>query len=167
MRGRMFSSDEWRITSRERRPPIGHSPLAVRRLVLAMPLGVCAVLLAACGANLFDEKAGLSCIDDSAQCVSQREATLKAMLADKDRSWVKEMPTAQAHASGVRLFAFRASKGLLSCAELALGRREAEGAPKAVKGHPGLTPAQTSRAILFAAEVQRELAAEMKRRRCR
>jgi hypothetical protein len=118
-------------------------------------------------ASLLDEKAGLSCIDDSARCVGQRQATLKAMLADKDRTWVKEAPTAHAHASGVRLFAFRATKSALSCEELALGRREAEAAPRALKGHAGLSPAQVSRATLFAGEVQRELATEMKRRRCR
>jgi hypothetical protein len=67
----------------------------------------------------------------------------------------------------VRLFAFRVSKAELSCEELAHGRREAEAAPKAVKGHPGLSPAQVSRTTMFAGEVQRELAAELKRRRCR
>ena len=117
--------------------------------------------------SLDDNRAGLSCIDDSASCVGQREATLKAMLADKDRKWVKETPTPQAHASGVRLFAFRTTKAELSCEELSHGRREAEAAPKAVKGHPGLSPAQVSRTALFAGEVQRELASEMKRRRCR
>jgi hypothetical protein len=133
-----------------------------------MALGAFALWLAACGASLFDdEKAGLSCIDDSARCVGQREAALKAMLADIQRTWVKETPTPYAHASGVRLFAFRTAKAVLSCEELAHGRREAEAAPKALKGHAGLTPAQVSRATLLAAEVQRELAAEMKRRRCR
>jgi hypothetical protein len=67
----------------------------------------------------------------------------------------------------VRLFAFRATKAALSCEELAHGRREAEAAPKALKGQPGISPAQVSRATLFATEVQRELAREMKRRRCR
>ncbi len=32
-----------------------------------------------------DSRAGLSCVDDSTECVEQRQATLKAMLADKDR----------------------------------------------------------------------------------
>jgi hypothetical protein len=142
------------------------SPWPIREAALAAVLG-CSIWLSACGINLDDSRAGLSCIDDSAHCVGQREATLKAMLADKDRTWVKEPPTGHAHASGVRLFAFRATKAALSCEELAHGRREAEAAPKALKGHPGLSPAQVSRATLFAAEVQRELAAEMKRRRCR
>jgi hypothetical protein len=67
----------------------------------------------------------------------------------------------------VRLFAFRSAKGELSCAELVHGRKEAEAAPRALKGQQGLSPAQISRASLFAAEVGKELAAEIRRRRCR
>jgi hypothetical protein len=161
MRPRALENGEWRALIR-------HSSFAIRQSVLAMALGACVFWLAACGASLFDdEKAGLSCIDDSARCVGQREATLKAMLADKDRAWVKDAPTAHAHASGVRLFAFRTAKAALTCEELAHGRREAEATHKALKGHAGISPAQISRATLFAAEVRRELAAEMKRRRCR
>ena len=114
-----------------------------------------------------DSRAGLSCIDDSTECVEQRQATLKAMLADKDRAWVKEPATPHAHASGVRLFAFRSSKAELTCEQLAHGRKEAEGAPKALKGGQGLSPAQISRASMFAAEVNKELSVEMKKRRCR
>jgi hypothetical protein len=65
------------------------------------------------------------------------------------------------------LFAFRSKKGEMSCEELALARREADGAPKALKGAQGLSPAQISRASMFAGEVGRELGTEMKRRRCR
>jgi hypothetical protein len=158
---------EWRMANGERGVATRQSPLAIRQAALATALGLGALWLAACGMSLDDNRAGLSCVDDSSHCVSQREATLKAMLADKDRKWVKESPTPQAHASGVRLFAFRTAKAGLSCEELAHGRREAEAAPRAVKGHPGLSPAQVSRTALFAGEVQRELAAEMKRRRCR
>jgi hypothetical protein len=162
-----YQKGEWRMADGERRVSIRHSPFAIRQAALAAALGLCALWLTACGMSLDDSRAGLSCIDDSAACVGQREATLKAMLADKDRAWVKETPTAQAHASGVRLFAFRTAKAELSCEELSHGRREAEAAPRAVKGHPGLSPAQVSRTALFANEVQRELASEMKRRRCR
>ena len=112
-------------------------------------------------------RAGLSCIDDSTECVERRQVTLKALLADKDRAWVREHPTPQAHASGVRLFAFRTKKSELSCEELSHGRKEAEGAPKMLKNSQGLSPAQISRASMFAAEVNKELAAEMKKRRCR
>jgi hypothetical protein len=141
-----------------------------RRLALLAALGGCALGLAACGGFGFgsdDTRAGLSCIDDSPHCVGQRQATLQAMLADKERKWVQEPATPQAHASGVRLFAFRSVKAQLSCAELSYGRREAEAAPKILRGQHGLSPAQVSRASMLAAEVQRELAAEMRRRRCR
>ncbi len=112
-------------------------------------------------------RAGLSCIDDSTECVEQRQATLKVMLADKERGWVKEPATPHAHASGVRLFAFRTAKTELTCEQLAHGRKEAEGAPKALKGGQGLSPAQISRASMFATEVNKELAVEMKKRRCK
>jgi hypothetical protein len=101
--------------------------------------------------------------------VQHRQTALKSMLADKDRKWVKEPATAQAHATGVRLFAFRSRKKELSCEELAHARREAESAPKVLRGPEGkgLSPAQISRATMFAAEVSKELAAEMRARHCR
>jgi hypothetical protein len=163
---RVLDRGEWRVASGERRLTIGHWRLAIRRAALAA-IGLCALWLTACGPSLDEPRSGLSCIDDSAHCIGQRQATLKALLADKNRAWVKEAPTPHAHASGVRLFAFRTSKAELSCEELAHGRREAEAAPKALKGQPGISPAQISRATMFAAEVQRELSAELKRRRCR
>ena len=67
-------------------------------------IGGLSLLASACG-GLFDggdTKAGLSCVDDSPECVEQRQVTLKAMLADKDRTWVKEAPTPQALASRLR-----------------------------------------------------------------
>lgn len=141
-------------------------PVAGPRNTIIAALGLA---LSACSGMLGpeDSRAGLSCLDDSTQCVEQRQATLKAMLADQDRAWVKEPATPQAHASGVRLFAFRSKKSELTCEELAHGRKEAEGAPKALKNGQGLSPAQISRASMFAAEVTKELTAEMRKRRCR
>ncbi len=106
--------------------------------VTMIPLAGLALLVSACSGMLGpeDSRAGLSCIDDSPECVERRQATLSAMLADKDRTWVKEPPTPQAHASGVRLFAFRSAKSALTCEELAHGRKEAEGAPKIAQGQP-------------------------------
>ena len=142
----------------------------LRQLTLAA-LGGVGLLLSACSGfgSLDDSRGGLSCIDDSPECVERREATLKSMLADKNRTWLREPATPQAHASGVRLFAFRSKKAELTCEELAHARKEAESAPKALKatGVQGLSLAQISRASLFAAEVNKELAAEMKKRRCR
>jgi hypothetical protein len=143
------------------------------RLQKATLAAVCGlgVLLTACG-GLFDSgdpKAGYSCLDDSPECVEQRQMRLKTMLADKDRAWVRDAPTPQAHASGVRLFAFRARKKEMSCEELAHGRREADGASKSLRGPDGqgLSPAQISRASMFAAEVSKELTTEMRARRCK
>jgi hypothetical protein len=121
------------------------------------------------GLGLDDSRAGLACLDDSPECIAKRQAALKAMLADKNRTWVREPATPHAHASGVRLFAFRSRKKDLSCDELAHGRREADSVPKSLRGPDGkgLSPAQISRASMFAAEVSKELAAEMVQRRCR
>jgi hypothetical protein len=143
-------------------------PAARMKAILAVLGGVGLALSGCSGGGMdLDDRAGLSCIDDSPGCVARREATLKSMLADSSRKWVREAPTPKAHASGVRLFAFRTKKADLTCEELAHGRREAETAPRALKGQPGLSPAQISRASLFAAEVGKELGAEIRRRRCR
>ena len=139
-----------------------------RKLATAAALIGLGIVASACS-GLEDQRAGLSCIDDSPDCVDQRQATLKSMLADEDKKWVKEPTNPQAHASGVRLFAFRSRKKELSCEELAVGRREADSVPKSLKGPEGksMSPAQVSRASMFAAEVSKELAVEMRARRCK
>ena len=135
----------------------------------AMAAALVGLGLVASACTGLDERSGLSCIDDSPDCVDQRQATLKSMLADEDKKWVKEPSSPQAHASGVRLFAFRSRKKELSCEELAIGRREADSVPKALKGPEGksMSPAQVSRASMFVAEVSRELTTEMRARRCK
>ena len=65
------------------------------------------------------------------------------------------------------VFAFRTRKKELSCEELAMGRREADSVPKTLKGAKDLSPAQISRTNMLAAEVGKELAAEMRSRRCK
>jgi hypothetical protein len=146
-------------------------PRRPQNATLAAVCSSLGLLLTACG-GLFDggdPKAGLSCVDDSPECVEQRQVTLKAMLADKNRTWAREAPTPQAHASGVRLFAFRAQKKEMTCEELGHARREADSAAKTLRGSDGrgLSPAQISRATMFAAEVSKELSAEMRSRRCK
>ena len=142
-------------------------PGSRKRAIAAVLIGL--GLVASACSGLDDERAGLTCIDDSPDCVGQRQVTLKSMLADQDRKWVKESSSPQAHASGVRLFAFRSRKKELSCEELAVGRREADSVPKALKGPEGksMSPAQVSRTNMLAAEVSKELAAEMRARRCK
>lgn len=126
-----------------------------------------ALLLGACAGSAPPEPgAGLSCVDDSPHCVGERQTALGRLVADKERAWIKERATPEAYASGVRLFAFKAKKRELSCEELALGRREAEGAAGALRGTSttALTPAQVSRGAIFATEVGRELASEHAKR---
>ena len=140
--------------------------LQKRWLAVALS-GLCILASACSNFGPDDPRAGLSCVDDSQECVDRRQVTLKSMLDDQDRKWVKEPTNPQAHASGVRLFAFRSRKKELTCEELALGRREADSVPKTLRGSKDLSPAQISRANLFAAEVSKELAAEMRSRRCK
>jgi hypothetical protein len=141
----------------------------LKRAIAVAASGLCLIASACSGFGPDDPRAGLACVDDSKECVERRQTTLKAYLADGDRKWVKEPATPQAHASGVRLFAFRSRKKELSCEELAHGRREADGAAKSLRGPDGkgLSPAQISRAAMFAAEVSKELTAEMRTRRCK
>jgi hypothetical protein len=142
--------------------------------VHALPcLGVAgvALFLASCSFGGFSSESALpagGCVDDSPECIDRRGAALRSMMADKDRRWVKEPATPGSYASGVRLFAYKSRKRDLNCEELAHGKREADAAPFALRGPSaaGLSPAQVSRSSMLAAEVSKELAAEMKRR-CR
>jgi hypothetical protein len=108
----------------------------------------------------------LRCVDDSVACITQRQAALRGMLADPKRGWVREPADANAYATGVRLFAFRTKKRELSCAELTIGRKEAEAGPATLRGPTAkhLTPAQISRGAMLSTEVSRELLGEMRRR---
>lgn len=110
-------------------------------------------------------KAGYSCIDDSVECIGRRQSLLRQLTADNSRAWMKEQPSPDAYASGVRLFAMKTKKRELTCDELDRGRREADGAPAALRSAGArLTPAQVSRSAIFAGEVSRELTGEMGRR---
>jgi hypothetical protein len=142
---------------------------ADRRALAVFCLMVTAALpMAGCsgnGVSVTTPGAGLKCVDDSPACIAERQATMKAMLADPSRSWVSQRPDAAAYASGVRLFAFKTKKKELSCAELQAGKREADAGP-AVLRTPGngLTHSQVSRGVILAGEVSRELGRELSRR---
>lgn len=127
-------------------------------------------MLGACsgGGNDANPLAGLNCVDDSQHCIGERQGALKTMLADKDKRWIREAPTPASYASGVRLFAFKSRKAHLSCEELAIGKREADGAGTVLRGPggAGLSPAQISRGAMLGTEVAKELGGEL-RRRCR
>jgi hypothetical protein len=135
----------------------------------SLPLLLLIAALIGCGGpEVGTSSAGLTCVDDTADCIERRQRTLSYLVDANDRSWIKAHPPAEAYASGVRLFALQRKKKELSCEELAYGRNEADRAPGILRGPEGakLTPAQVSRGVILAKEVSRELAAEMKRR-CR
>jgi hypothetical protein len=145
-------------------------PLLADRRMMAV-LGVMAMAastLAGCsgnGVSVTTPGAGLKCVDDSPACIAERQATMKAMLADPSRSWVTQRPDAAAYASGVRLFAFKSKKKELSCAELQAGKREADAGPAVLRAPGnGLTHSQVSRGVILAGEVSRELGRELSRR---
>lgn len=143
-------------------------PVHGRTLATAGCLAILACLLTACGGNgigVTTPGAGLKCVDDSPTCVAERQATMKAMLADPNRSWISQRPDAAAYASGVRLFAFKTKKKELSCAELQAAKREADAGP-AILRTPGngLSHSQISRGVILAHEVGRELGRELSRR---
>lgn len=137
-------------------------PIRALTLLATLP-----VLVACATANppIEFSKAGYSCIDDSVECISRRQALLRQLTADNSRAWLKESPTPDAYASGVRLFAMKTKKRDMTCEELDHGRREADGATSSLRSAGArLTPAQVSRGAMFAGEVSRELTGEMGRR---
>ena len=135
---------------------------------------ICLVLAATqsgCGSSNVPDSApriGLSCVDDSPHCISQREKAFDQLMSDKSRTWVKQPATPEAYASGVRLFALNKKRKELSCDELASGKREADAGPGVLRGQGGghLTPAQVSRGVMLAGEVSRDLGNEFSKR-CR
>jgi hypothetical protein len=131
-------------------------------LLLLVPLA-----LPGCGGpDTSGPSSGLTCVDDTPDCVDRRQKTLRYLVDDKDRAWIAAHPPAEAYASGVRLFALKNKKKELTCDELAHGREEADRAPGVLRGPEAanLTPAQVSRGLMLASEVSRELTAEIKRR---
>ena len=140
----------------------------VTRPIAVSAMAACALVFGGCAGGEVappGSTAGLGCVDDSPACISQRQATLKTLVADPNRAWVKEPATPHAYASGVRLFAFKTKKKDLSCDELKLGRKEADGAAPSLRSSgSGLTPAQIARGVMLAGEVGRELTNEYNRR---
>jgi hypothetical protein len=143
--------------------------MAVTYLARMALVGAC-LLLGACSSGEIasnNQPMGLGCVDDSPHCVTERGNALKGLMADKSKAWVREPASPAAYASGVRLWAFKQKKRELSCDELSLARREADGAAPTLRGAKGgLTPAQISRGIMLAQDVSKELGNEFGRR-CR
>lgn len=143
--------------------------LTSRRIAAALGVVVSSALLSACSGTVVESEAPAvnhGCIDDSKHCIEQRQTVLRGLLADKSRKWVRDPASTGSYATGVRLFAFKTEKPRLSCDELAVGRREADNAPGALRGPSGkgLPPAVISRGVMFAGEVSKELTKEAQRR---
>jgi hypothetical protein len=137
--------------------------------LLTVTLGAMCLALACAGCSgpsaEFTTTSSLNCVDDSPQCVASRQSSLRRMVADKDKTWVKQPADAQAHASGVRLFALRQRRRDLTCDELAHGKREADAAPAVLRANAGkLTHAQVARGVILAGEVSRDLGREQAKR---
>jgi hypothetical protein len=130
-------------------------------LALALSVPGCSNPNLDAGAN-----AGLACLDDSKECIDRRGDALRTMISDRNHGWVRQPATPAAYVSGVRLFAYKSRKQVLSCEDLAHGKREADAAPAALNAAAGASPAQISRSRMLAGEVSKELHAELKRR-CR
>lgn len=130
---------------------------------------IAAMLVAGCanGASVpLTKGAGLSCVDDSSHCIKQRQYALNSILADSTHSWVHQPVSAEAYASGVRLFAYKKKKKQLSCKDLRRGQAEAQNARAVLRGPAGkkLSPAQVARGAMLGTEVARELKREIRRR---
>lgn len=147
------------------------TPRVCRSAGVLAGLSLVVLPLAGCSGTIVDSEApsaNLGCIDDSRECIGQRQSALQAMLADKSRKWVREPATMGSYATGVRLWAFRSEKARLTCDELGVGRREADNAPGALRGpsSQGIPAGVRARGVIFAEEVAKELTREAQRR-CR
>ena len=126
-------------------------------------LGLLAILLAGCAL----EDGGM-CIDDSSACIKRRLTALKSMRDDPNHAWVARKPTVREYVSGVRLFAYRASKDSLTCEQLAKGIGETAHAKQLLTPEKtrGISAERVGQIIALAGEVNAELKAA-KERRCR
>lgn len=92
---------------------------------------------------------------------------LKSLVDSPNRSWVGQPQSAADHATGTRLFAYRALRDRLSCPELSMARSEIEGAAATFKAPiAGISAAQAKHVLVLNAAVSAELRAEQDRR-CR
>lgn len=136
-------------------------------LALAVFAALCLGACSGDGGEPGGPQIGLSCVDDSAHCVSQRGKVFDTYMADKSRSFVRQPATADSYASGVRLFALSKRRKELTCDELAHAKREADAGPSVLRANASrLTPAQVARGVILANEVSRDLGREQAKR-CR
>lgn len=106
------------------------------------------------------------CLDDSGACVQQRLARLDAMQEDPQRQWIAQTPSTEEYASGVRQFAYRSTRGQLTCSQLSAGIAETAQArrvlaPSKVKD---ISAERVGQIIALSDDINRELKVERKMR---
>lgn len=90
---------------------------------------------------------------------------LKALIESRDRSWIGQPEPPADHATGTRLFAYRALQGQLSCAELSRAIEELETAAAMFRAPvPGIDASTAGRVRALNGAVETELRAERTRR---
>lgn len=90
---------------------------------------------------------------------------LKALIESRDRSWIGQPESSADHATGTRLFAYRALQGQLSCKELLRGIEDMETAAATFRTPvPGIDASKAGRVRALNAAVEAELRAERTRR---
>jgi hypothetical protein len=86
---------------------------------------------------------------------------LKALIADPERRWISERPSPIEFANGTRLFAYRALRDKLTCAELTLALTEIDRAATTFRSPvPGVSARQASNVLALNAAVGQELRTE-------
>jgi hypothetical protein len=131
---------------------------------------ICVILLGGCTAspptllpaNLFGQKASTPnpAAPDRCSMPEDCAAELKKLVKDPKRDWIGRAQSAEAYATGTRLFAYRALRKTLTCNELERALAEIDAAA------PSLEPSRYARAHALMREVAQELGSE-RSNRCR
>jgi len=92
-------------------------------------------------------------------------AQLRALIDNPDRSWIGTQETPADHATGTRLFAYRALHAKLSCTELTRAIDEIAGAASSfATPPPGISAQKAEQVRALNAAVETEMRAERTRR---
>ena len=133
--------------------------LGMAALAAAWLLGACTPISSSPEAS---NNPAAGCVDDSKHCIDKRMSTLKVMVADQKRSWVYQQESPASYATGVKLFAYRATKAQLTCGELSHGRQETADAALSLKSGsvPGMNDSRLAQVRDMSAQVSKELGRE-------
>ena len=133
----------------------------------AVALGMAlAAGLAGCG-GLDSQSAEGPCLSDTADCVGERTAMVRAMSSDPSRAWIGQAASQGTVASGVRLFAYQNVRDKMSCPELTQAVLELDAAKQTLSQGPaaGQTMQRHNEIKAMTDDVRMALAAS-KLRRC-